>query len=88
MSEDLDRLRAVLDLIKERGLSLSAVSVGEIRVVLQPAQAAPVKAAVTVKPDKPPTPDEQKMADLRKRARALFGKDIPDDQLLAMEGAL
>lgn len=87
MTDELDALKAVLDLCETRKLSVGAISVGSIRLVLALPTAASA-AKVDEAPAHKPTQDEKAMAKLRIASRKTFGRVLPDEELLALEGAL
>ena len=77
---DLDRLVQVLAVARSSKLQLTAIAVGDIRLVFGAPMGGEQPAA------KPSSPDE--LASMRKRARQLFGRDVPDDQLKELFGAI
>ena len=82
VGSDVDRLTAVLDLLEKRKLRASEVTVGDIHIVLARAPAKePAPAKVLSK-------DEAELARMRKEARKLFGRSLPDEALKEMAGAL
>lgn len=78
---DVNRLREVLALCKEQGLTPSFVVVGDIRLQLAGVQAKEEKKA-------PLSKDDEEAEALRRKGRALFGRDFPLDQLKEMKGAI
>lgn len=83
VKDDVDRLVQVLAIARSAKLSLGAIAVGDIRLVFAtPVEPAPESAG------KKQTPEELELESLRKKSRVLFGKDMPDELLLQMKGAL
>lgn len=83
--ENVDQLRAVLSLLREQRVTFTFLQVGDIRVACPQAPAPDAQRPATG-PVKAGEPND--MAAMRKRARAMFGKDLPDEELKQMAGAL
>lgn len=89
------RLQAVLDVLRSSGARVSALRVGDVQVSLAapwppPAPSAPPESragaqVVEVGHDKDPA-REAKLQKLREASRKTFGRVLPDEHLLAMEG--
>jgi len=79
----MQRLTQVLEIARSSKLSLSAIAVGDIRLVFS----KPIDGESPPK-TKPLPKDQAELQSLRRRARELFGRDLPDDELKQMQGAL
>lgn len=95
MPDDVDRLRAVLELCESRRILVAGVQVGDIRiqvvgrVPLEPPKPS-IDGMVEVKtgPELEAEAREAKLVELRKRSKETFGYVKSDETLLALEGAL
>ena len=78
-ANDVERLNAILDTVKKRGLRIAMLSFGDVKIQLfEPWPAAKdAPAKVLVKDDEDP-----KLGPLRKKCRDLFGHVKSDAELL------
>lgn len=85
---DADRLTAVAQAAKALGMRISALVVGDVKVVLAEPWGAASEVAVAPPQETPANEEERKLAELRRRSKALFGRVLTDDALLKFEGLL
>lgn len=93
MSDDTAKLAAILALCKSEGLFVSSVRVGSVEIKIAGRSLGP-KTKAPDESNRPSSVTEEewaskrKLEGLRKRSQEMFGKVLPDEALLAMEGAL
>jgi hypothetical protein len=92
MNDDVERLAEIIALCKREGFFVSSVRVGSVEIK--------VAGRTIIKPKAPDESDrlrhtteeesvqKKKMLELRKRSQEMFGKVLPDEALLAMDGVL
>ncbi|HTQ43137.1 MAG TPA: hypothetical protein VMI75_10310 [Polyangiaceae bacterium] len=78
MSTEAETLERVVGYLLGKGLRPVALTVGSISVSFGPKEGAP----------KSLSQEQREIEALRQRARKLFGRDVPDDELKSMQGAL
>jgi hypothetical protein len=91
MGDDVERFRAVMAIAVEHRLVLSVIRVGDIVLHVAgrlPDRQEPKPVGRQEVMSKEDAEREQKLVELRKRSKEVFGVVKPDEVLLAMEGAL
>lgn len=87
VEDHVDRLVRVLAIARSAHLPLTLVVVGDIRLVLA-GPAEPQLPGPSIAKAKPAAPKPDDLEALRKRARVLFGRELSDEELREMKGAL
>lgn len=78
-SADASRVRAVAETLRDLGMQVSALIVGDVRIQLATPWGAQVQSRPEASPATAVDEGQAKLEAARKQARAEFGRVLPDD---------